>query len=100
MARRAWGLVQSSGPFFTHTSMGGNILKKDYDYRVSDSPCSNKMKETDSTVIWSDFYNPHLNGCIFDTAPDVDYSKLGPFEFDRKEFWAAVEELKKNADIE
>jgi hypothetical protein len=45
------------------------------------------MEETSDTVVWSGFYNPHLNG-EWGGEPDVDYSGLGPFEFDKKRFRA------------
>jgi hypothetical protein len=57
------------------------------------------MNENDDTVIWSEFYNPHLNGEM-GGEPDVDYGELGPFEFDRNEFWNEVENLRQDAEEE
>ncbi|MDR1731768.1 MAG: hypothetical protein LBR61_06690 [Synergistaceae bacterium] len=55
------------------------------------------MKETENTVVWSDFCNPHLSG-EFGGKPDVDYSRLGPFEFEKDQFWSEVEKLRESAE--
>jgi hypothetical protein len=58
-----------------------------------------EMTENGGKVIWSKFYNPHLNG-EWGGEPDVDYGELGPFEFDKKSFWSEVEKLKMDAEEE
>ncbi|MDR1731767.1 MAG: hypothetical protein LBR61_06685 [Synergistaceae bacterium] len=61
------------------------------------SPMYCTMAVTARTVIWRDFYNPNLNGDLLEA--DVDYSELGPFEFDKRAFYkeaAVLEELAKD----
>ena len=45
-------------------------------------PLSARIAVTDATVVWSGFSRPH--------RPHRDYTSLGPFEFDRAQYDAAV----------
>lgn len=55
-------------------------------------PFAVKITETDSSIIWSDFEQPHRSD--EEIQPIWDYSDLCPFEFDKTQY---IEELNKLA---
>ncbi len=45
-----------------------------------------KIMETENSVIWSDFEQPHRK-------ETWDYTKFGPFEFEKEQYYQAIETL-------
>jgi hypothetical protein len=49
-------------------------------------------QEMDASIVWKDFYNPHRSA---NSAGGFwDYSKFGPFSFEKKLYYEEIEKLK------
>ena len=53
-------------------------------------PLQAHLEENENSIIWYGFSNPHRKW---------DYSKFGPFVFDKKEYKNILEELKRNINL-